>query len=315
MNTTEISEARRNATEVSKDPMNTAEVSKDPMDTAEIPKYNMRNGILSLTHLARLKCINNAHAINDIGTTPYHLIEPVLMKKTAKSLREMERRSPQIIKDSEMLWKSLLKRDFPDRPINQIAVQKGSKVNMSSRSLYDRYVKEREVQRENAVGNLKQITKNLNNLKNKHKVKAINRVLPTNKPKLSYHRSSTTSASANFKSSLLQKARVANKQRIRHFMQPKTGVNRQVNHPAASNEWVRLGKGLNGSHQTAVSTRPELSKRAGVSMTQNNNIRNPSRPIISSNASSDTPGKRKLGTSYSSTREKLKRPKNFVHKV
>lgn len=189
------------------------------MEPPNSPEEKMKNGVLSLTHIARLKCINNAHIINDIGTTPYHLIEPVLMKKTAKSLRQIESVSPQIIADSEPLWKSLVKRDFPDRPINQTVLRNGKKVNISSRNLYDKYFKEREAQRQNATNNIKQIVRNLNEIKNKNKVKAINRVLPSNKPKMSYNRPTTNQHA--FKSSLLQKARVANKQRVRNFSQAK----------------------------------------------------------------------------------------------
>lgn len=186
------------------------------------PEEKMKNGVLSLTHLARLKCINNAHLINDIGITPYHLIEPVLMKKTAKSLKQMESNSPQIIADSEPLWKSLLKRDFPDRPENQIILNNGKKMNISSRNLYDKYVKEREQQRLNATNNLKQITRNLNEIKNKNKVKTLNKILPTNKSKMVYK------SQPVFKSSLLQKARVVNKQRVRNFTNNNNSKNKVV---------------------------------------------------------------------------------------
>lgn len=211
----------------------------------------MTNGILSLTHIARLKCINNAHLINDIGTTPYHLIEPVLMKKTAKSLKQIESQSPQIIKDSEELWKNLVKRDFPDRPINQL--------NLTSRSLYDKYLVERDNQRKNAVGNLKLMTKKLNDMKNKNKVKSINKVLPPMKRTRSVTSNSNNSTTQIFKSSLLQKARVANKQRVRHFTQPKTTVmnTNKISKPIqTSNNWVKLGQKISKPIRQIPTTRP-----------------------------------------------------------
>lgn len=187
----------------------------------------LKNGVLSLTHISRLKCINNAHFINDIGTTPYHLIAPILMKKTAKSLKQIEYDSPQIMHDSEPLWKALIKRDFPDRPLNQTTLKNGKKSNISSRTLYDKYLNDRERQRENAANNLKKIVRNLNDLKNKNKVKAINKVLPTNKRKLTNNQINGNKNSRIFKSSLLQKARIVNKQRVRNFQQTNViGTNR-----------------------------------------------------------------------------------------
>lgn len=253
------------------------------------------NGILSLTHIARLKCINNAHLINDIGTTPYHLIEPVLMKKTAKSLKQMESQSPQIIKDSEELWKNLLRRDFPDRPISQL--------DSTSRNLYDKYSMERDDQRRNAVGNLKMITKKLNDMKNKNKVKSINKVLPPVKKSRSIGSATiTTPTTQVFKSSLLQKARVANKQRVRNFIQPKTTMN-QISKPKPkpkpnfiqpSNTWVRLGQKINNTpvRQIPTPTRPISS--APVKSTIKRSIDKPTEPI---------------------NKERLKRSKAYIHSL
>lgn len=190
------------------------------------------SGTLSLTHIARLRCINNAHLINDIGSTPYHLIEPVLVKKTAKSLKQIEEQSPHIISDSEKLWKSLISRDFPDRPLTHSVSENGRRVNLKSRALYDKYITERDLQRKTAVGNFKQITKSLNDQKNRNKVKSIENFTPPSRSRIS-----SIPKQQPFKSSLLQKARVANKQRVRNFAQPKT-VFRQ---PAPTN-LIRLGK-------------------------------------------------------------------------
>lgn len=207
------------------------------MDPPDSPEEKMKNGVLSLTHIARLKCINNAHIINDVGTTPYHLIEPVLLKKTAKSLRQIESVSPQIIADSEPLWKSLVKRDFPDRPVNQTVLRSGKKVNVSSRSLYDKYFSEREAQRQNATNNIKQIVRNLNEVKNRNKVKAVNKVFASNKPRLAHSRPASNQQHP-FKSSLLQKARVANKQRVRNFSQAK---NSNLRIPNSKIDLVKIG--------------------------------------------------------------------------
>ncbi|TID29714.1 hypothetical protein CANINC_001727 [Pichia inconspicua] len=217
-------------------------------------------GVISLTQLARLKCINNAHLINDIGSTPYHLIEPILVKKTAKSLKQIEEQSPHIIADSENLWKLLISRDFPDRPLTHPISENGRRVNMKSRKLYDKYINDREVQRQNAVGNLKQITKNLNSMKNKNKVKSIDNFLPMKRQRVM-----TLPKQQSFKSSLLQKARVVHKQRVRHFLQPKPVISQQ-----SSFGMVRLEKSatlatnVKRSFETgptqAISTKPSKSK-------------------------------------------------------
>lgn len=217
---------------------------------------NDNKGVISLTQLARVKCINNAHLINDIGSTPYHLIEPILVKKTAKSLKQIEEQSPHIIADSEQLWKSLISRDFPDRPLTHPVSENGRRVNMKSRKLYDKYIHDRELQRKNAVGNLRQITKNLSDMKNKNKVKSIDNFLPTKRQRVM-----TISKQQPFKSSLLQKARVAHKQRVRNFVQPKPVILQKP-----SFEMVKLGKPSNVKRSfNTVSTQSKSTQSKTIS--------------------------------------------------
>ena len=236
----------------------------------------MKNGVLSLTHLAKLKCINNAHIINDIGYTPYHLVEPILKKKTAKSLKQMEERSPQIIDNSEELWAALLKRDFPDRPPIQAVLQDGKRTNITSRDLYDKYFNERETQRLNAVDNLKIMTKNLKVLKDKTKVKAVDKVLPMTIKKKRQN-SSVPLTKAPFKSNLLQKARMANKQRVRNFIQPSqqlqrvtpsftsqgsmTKLGQAITTKPANKDWVKLGQAVGARKRLQTNQGPNRGKR------------------------------------------------------
>ena len=266
------------------------------------PEEKMKNGVLSLTHIARLKCINNAHIINDVGTTPYHLIEPVLMKKTAKSLRQIESVSPQIIADSEPLWKSLVKRDFPDRPVNQPILRSGKKVNLSSRNLYDRYFSEREAQRQTATNNIKQIVRNLNELKNKNKVKAVNKVFPSNKPKLSYSKS-TAGQQHPFKSSLLRKARVANKQRVRNFSQAK---NNNLRIPSNKIDLVKIGS----AHRNIA--RNDLYAGKSSSVVTNGNKRRTDLSAASSATPTARPDVKRQKISDSS-REKSKKSNTYIY--
>ncbi|GMM32455.1 hypothetical protein DAMA08_052000 [Martiniozyma asiatica (nom. inval.)] len=179
-------------------------------------EYPIKNGLPSLAHLARLKCIQNAHHINDVGTTPYHLIEPVLKKKTAKSLMKIEDKSPQIIIDSEPLWKSLIMRDFADKR-SYFQLEKNN--NLSSRDLYYKYTKDLDEQKKQVTSQFKQLTKNLK--ERKSKVTAVNHVIvPTrrNLPKFTNNKQSI------FKNSMIEKARLSNKKRSQNFKSISTPV-------------------------------------------------------------------------------------------
>ncbi|KAG7885194.1 hypothetical protein KL938_001451 [Ogataea parapolymorpha] len=142
-----------------------------------VEKAPPRKGPLSLTQLARIKCIQNAHLINDIGQAPYHLVEPILKKKTAKALRVIEEQSPQIVAHDDPLWQCLIQRDFSERPCEQITIKNGRKTKVPARELYEKYAGERELQRRTATQNLRQITRNLTLERNKNKVKAVDHIV------------------------------------------------------------------------------------------------------------------------------------------
>ena len=285
------------------------------------------NGVLSLSHIARLKCINCAHLIDDIGTAPYHLIEPILMKKTAKSLKQMEIKSPQIIPESEKLWETLLKRDFPDRPLIQFSnLNNGERIKMLSRNIYDKYLNEREIQRKNAVGNLKQLNQKLMALKNKNKVIAINKPLPSTKPKfisknLKNHQSNTKV----FKSSLLQKAREVNKQRVRNYTQVNNNnILRSMDRPPiirnslnptinsshfANNRIVNNNTNNKNNGNNNNNNNNGLIKISGSNKAKVNNI-NTIKRNINGSINNDKP-KRKMDTDI--IRDKLKKSKNSIY--
>ncbi|KAG5357947.1 Elongin-A [Yarrowia sp. B02] len=74
-------------------------------------------GVPSLVELARKTCQRHSHQIQDIGDTPYHLIEPVLRKFKCRQMLHIESISPHIARDSEPVWKHFISRDFSDRPL------------------------------------------------------------------------------------------------------------------------------------------------------------------------------------------------------
>lgn len=180
-----------------------------------MPTSQQNKGVPSLVHLARLKCIENAFLITDIGCTPYHLVEPILKKKTARSLRMIERNSPQVVQYSEPLWRSLIARDFSSRPLDQVQVRGGKRVQVPSRVLYERYTKEKEEQRRQATETFKHLTTALRREKNKHKVKTLDHVIIP--PRGSRRLIEPMAGSSPFKSSLLERARHQNKMRC-HFL-------------------------------------------------------------------------------------------------
>lgn len=78
--------------------------------------------------------------ITDVGDAPYDLVEPVLRKMSAKQLVDIEKNSPQIKVRSDDLWRRLIMKDFPDRPVPQSRFRK----------TYSKYFKEKEAHLQNA---------------------------------------------------------------------------------------------------------------------------------------------------------------------
>jgi len=188
---------------------NTASFIKFSMDRQRHKKFP------SLVSLATLKCIENVHLVTDVGITPYHLIEPVLRKKTAKSLHQIELKSPHITAQSDPLWQSLIARDFPNRPLVVEQIKAGRKGRMPARQLYEKYVKDKEEQQKEATRTFKQLTRMMNKEKEKHKVKTIDHVVL---PRRGARLVNTSAPKTVFKSSLLEKARHQNKMRSQFLL-------------------------------------------------------------------------------------------------
>ncbi|KAF6011570.1 hypothetical protein HII13_002034 [Brettanomyces bruxellensis] len=169
----------------------------------------------SLVFLATLKCIENVHLITDVGTTPYHLVEPVLKKKTAKALRQIELKSPHLVSQSDPIWQSLIAREFPNRPLVVEQMSSGRKVRVPSRQLYEKYAREKEEQQKEATRTFKQLTRLMNKEKEKHKVKTIDHAML---PKRGMRLLGTSAPKPVFKSRLLEKARHQNKMRNRYLL-------------------------------------------------------------------------------------------------
>ncbi|KAI1465697.1 RNA polymerase II transcription factor SIII subunit A-domain-containing protein [Daldinia caldariorum] len=72
--------------------------------------------VKTLVDLCTAVCIKNVRDIFDVGSTPYGLVRPILMKiDNAAQLREIEENSPHIQPDDAECWQRLINRHFPSQ--------------------------------------------------------------------------------------------------------------------------------------------------------------------------------------------------------
>lgn len=154
----------------------------------------------SLVSLCQSKCIQCCNLITDVGTTPYHLVEPILKRKSTKALKTIEDKSNQIRDNSDRIWTFMIQRDFSDRPTTYQGI--------TGRKLYDRYEKQLSNQLVQVTSNLKQLQRDLS--KKKSKVRQIPTLPVVKRPRV-------VQSKTVFKSNMLERARLANKQRLRNF--------------------------------------------------------------------------------------------------
>ncbi|KAI1499187.1 RNA polymerase II transcription factor SIII subunit A-domain-containing protein [Biscogniauxia marginata] len=70
--------------------------------------------VKSLLQLCTAVCIKNIKEITDIGSTPYSVLRPILLKvDNATQLRQLEVASPHLEGDDAECWIRLIARDFP----------------------------------------------------------------------------------------------------------------------------------------------------------------------------------------------------------
>ncbi|KAL5364882.1 putative RNA polymerase II transcription factor SIII subunit A [Aspergillus floccosus] len=68
----------------------------------------------SLLQLATASATRNVKYLNDIGSIPYSLARPFLLKiESPEKLRTLEIQSPHLVKEDEELWLEYIKRDIP----------------------------------------------------------------------------------------------------------------------------------------------------------------------------------------------------------
>jgi hypothetical protein len=69
----------------------------------------------SLSTLCKRQAIRILSSIDDFGTMPFYIVEPVIWKiQTAEQLHQIEQNSPHYIPDTVEIWRNLIKRDIPN---------------------------------------------------------------------------------------------------------------------------------------------------------------------------------------------------------
>lgn len=141
----------------------------------------------TLVEIATSKCMKNVSNIDDIGLTPFHLLKPILKKMNAKQLELVESTSPQIEAHSDILWISLIERDFPDRPLLQnkfdrkklptLSKSSQSTSPMPNKHLYFKYLQDREDFRKDSAQRLRNITKQLKLKKSENSIISVPELL------------------------------------------------------------------------------------------------------------------------------------------
>lgn len=127
--------------------------------------------VQSLFLIALASCYQQAGSITDVGSTPYHLILPVLKRLNAKQLAALEENSPDLAPDTDELWAALVEKDFADRPLgNRQNMLNGPSSAMPNRDLYMQYLRDRERFLESSAERLRYHTQKLKREKSKNSI-------------------------------------------------------------------------------------------------------------------------------------------------
>lgn len=122
----------------------------------------------SLIQLTTAKLLHNISSIHDTGTTPFHLLLPIISRMNAKQLTLIETTSPQLTPDTDQLWYALVEKDFPTRPTPRSL--RLLEDPMPNRTLYLKYIQEQESHRQDLTQRLRKITERLKLQKSANKI-------------------------------------------------------------------------------------------------------------------------------------------------
>jgi elongin-A len=135
------------------------------------PKDRVRR----LTDIARNKIIQHVGAISDVGITPFHLLQPILVRMNAKQLGSIEALSPQLIPHTDPIWKQLVAKDFPSR-LDSLPLDLASKP-MPYKALYTSYSIDRDNFKRDSVERLRSMNARIKSEKSVNKVVVVSGLL------------------------------------------------------------------------------------------------------------------------------------------
>ncbi|OTF71610.1 Transcription elongation factor B polypeptide 3-like protein [Euroglyphus maynei] len=92
--------------------------------------------------------MNHVNKIYEVGDLPYFILKPVFAKCTVQQLRRIEHYNPQLLEETDELWRDFCEKDFKNKRMDRNRFY-------SWRDFYAHLVDEREQK-------LKSITKNIN---------------------------------------------------------------------------------------------------------------------------------------------------------
>ncbi|CAH6721260.1 hypothetical protein CLIB1444_05S07140 [[Candida] jaroonii] len=130
--------------------------------------------LLKLSEISIRKCVRHSNQMTDVGTIPYHLVRPILMKLNSKQLRLIETNSPHLKPNTDELWKTLIMKDFPSRPNRPLIITSSP---MPNKELYDLYENEQENFRKDSTERLKRMTQKLKTEKEENSVIEVEQIL------------------------------------------------------------------------------------------------------------------------------------------
>lgn len=133
--------------------------------------------VQSLFLIALASCYQQASSITDIGSTPYHIIRPVLKRINAKQLSLLEENSPEITPASDEIWASLIEKDFSDRPLGgrpNVLLTSGE---MPNRERYLQYCQDRERFLEGSADRLRRLTEKFQREKTRNSIVPIKGII------------------------------------------------------------------------------------------------------------------------------------------
>ncbi|KAI1369293.1 RNA polymerase II transcription factor SIII subunit A-domain-containing protein [Xylaria arbuscula] len=128
--------------------------------------------VKSLVELCTAVCVRNIKDIYDIGTIPFSIARPILLRvDSAAQLRQIEINSPHIEADTAECWKRLINRDFG------VAAKRESFVPKNPRSwhkIYAKYKHENDRAKKEAEDQLKNAFKGIKEEKDRSTSEVIN---------------------------------------------------------------------------------------------------------------------------------------------